>query len=201
MKMYFKIIIISLISIIAVNIIYSLANSYQIGKAFLYLLLAISICGITSVIVTVTTRILPEKVFSPYRRIFKVYKKENKLYTKLKIKKWKDKVPELGKLGGFAKNHINEPNNPQYIFKFLTETCIAETLHFYSILLGSLVFVFLPSRYLFTISIPVFLLNGFLHLLPVLIQRYVRPKFLKVYQRLIEKEQQDSEEDLSLKTC
>lgn len=199
MKLYLKILIIGLTSIIALNIVFSLINSYHIGEMFLYLLLAIAICGIMSVVIMVTTRVLPEKVFSPYRHIFRVNSKENKLYAKLKIKKWKDKIPELGKLGGFAKNHINEPSSPQYIFKFLTETCIAETLHIYSILFGGLVFIFLPSQYLFTISIPVFILNGFLHLLPVLIQRYVRPKFLKIYQHLLEKE--ENIEEISAKTC
>lgn len=199
MKLYFKIISIGLTFIITLNILCSLINSYQIGEMFLYLLLAIGICGIMSVVVTITTRVLPESVFSPYRKVFKVFPKENKLYTKLKVKKWKDKIPELGKLGGFAKNHIAEPNSPQYIYKFLTETCIAETLHIYSILFGGLVFIFLPSQYLFTISIPVFILNGFLHLLPVLIQRYVRPKFLKIYQHLLEKE--ENIEKISAKTC
>ncbi len=198
MKLYLRIIAIALGVIIALNIVVSLINSYQIGEMFLYLLLAIAICGIVSVIVTITTRVLPDKVFNPYRRVFKVYPKENRLYTKLKVKKWKDKIPELGKLGGFAKNHINEPNNPQYIFRFLTETCIAETLHFYSIILSGLVFLFIPNQYLFTISIPVFIINGTLHLLPVLIQRYIRPKFIKIYQHLIEKEEQ---EELSTEIC
>ncbi len=197
MKLYLRIIAIALGVIIALNIVVSLINSYQIGEMFLYLLLAIAICGIVSVIVTITTRVLPDKVFNPYRR-FKVYPKENRLYTKLKVKKWKDKIPELGKLGGFAKNHINEPNNPQYIFRFLTETCIAETLHFYSIILSGLVFLFIPNQYLFTISIPVFIINGTLHLLPVLLQRYIRPKFIKIYQHLIEKEEQ---EELSTEIC
>lgn len=197
MKLYLKILSIALFIIIGVNIYCALAGDNNVGVMFLWLLLAIAICGLSSVVIMISTRLLPDKLFSPYRRRFKVYKKENKLYTKLKVKKWKDKVPELGKIGGFAKNKINEPNNPKYIFKFLTETCIAEALHFYSILAGGLLFIFIPSQYLFTITIPIFLLNGFLHLMPVIIQRYIRPKFLFIYQKLLEQEVEEELKEIS----
>ena len=163
---------------------------------FLYLLLAIAICGIMSAIITVITRVLPSRIFSPFRRRFKVYESENTIYNKLKVKKWKDKIPELGKLGGFAKNKISEPNNPKYIFKFLTEMCIAEALHFYSIVAGLLVFIFLPQEYILSISLPVFILNTLLHGMPIIVQRYLRPKFLKIYKRLTIKDDLQIENEL-----
>ena len=50
---------------------------------------------------------LPDKWFKPNKKIYKVGKKERKFYDSLKIKKWKDKVWELGGLGGFRKNKID----------------------------------------------------------------------------------------------
>lgn len=184
MKLYIAILATGLTIIAGGNLFYTLSKDMSVGTMFLYLLLAVAICGFMSAIIMFITRILPSKVFSPYRKRFKVFDKESKLYNKLKVKKWKDKIPELGKLSGFAKTEIAEPNNPKYIYKFLTENCIAEALHFYSIIAGLLVFIFLPREYVFTIGLPIFFLNMFLHAMPILVQRYLRPKFVKIYNRL-----------------
>lgn len=192
MKLYIAILAAGLTIIAGGNLFYTLAKDMNVGIMFLYLLLAVAICGLMAGIITLITRILPKKVFSPYRKRFRVNDKENKLYNKLKIKKWKDRIPELGKLSGFSKSEISEPNNPNYIFKFLTENCIAEALHFYSIVAGLLVFIFLPREYVFTIGLPIFFLNLILHLMPILVQRYLRPKFFKLYNRLLR--QKDEQE-------
>ena len=192
MKLYIAILATGLTIIAGGNLFYTLAKDMNVGIMFLYLLLAVAICGLMAGIITLITRILPKKVFSPYRKRFRVNDKENKLYKKLKIKKWKDRIPELGKLSGFSKSEISEPNNPNYIFKFLTENCIAEALHFYSIVAGLLVFIFLPREYVFTIGLPIFFLNLILHLMPILVQRYLRPKFFKLYNRLLR--QKDEQE-------
>ena len=194
MKLYIAILSVGLTIIMGGNLFYVLTENKDVGAMFLYLFLAVVVCGLMSGVITLITRILPSKVFNPYRKRYKVYSKENELYNKLKIKKWKDKIPELGKLSGFAKTEIAEPNNPEYIYKFLTENCIAEALHFYSIVAGLLIFIFLPREYIFTIGLPVFFLNFLLHIMPILVQRYLRPKFLKIYNRLlIQKEKNDNE--------
>ncbi len=196
MKLYIIILVAGLTLTAGGNLFYALSKDMSVGTMFLYLLLAVAICGIMAGIITLITRILPAKVFSPYRHRYKVSRKENKFYNKLKIKKWKDKIPELGKLSGFAKTEIAEPNNPQYIFKFLTENCIAEALHFYSIVAGLLVFVFLPREYVFTIGLPIFFLNMSLHIMPIFVQRYLRPKFLKIYNRLISQNENINQNNL-----
>ena len=58
---------------------------------------------------------LPTNWFMPERKIFKVYRWERKFYEKLGIKKWKDHVWELGGLGGFRKNKLYDPTNPEYL--------------------------------------------------------------------------------------
>lgn len=197
MKLYLEIIAIFLIIVISGNIFYVQTINTPIGTMLLWLLIAIAICGISSAIITIMTRIVPDKWFSPFRRRYKVFPKEKNIYIKLNIKKWKDRIPELGKLSGFAKNKCSEPNNPQYLFKFLTETCIAETLHLLSAIFGILVLIILPKQFFFTISLPVFLLNAFLHTMPILVQRYIRPKLMKMYQRIEKLQSQNEiEEDL-----
>ena len=42
-------------------------------------------------------------------------KGEQELYKKLKVRRWKDKVWELGGLGGFSKKKLADPSDPKYI--------------------------------------------------------------------------------------
>ena len=196
MKLYLSIILIFLVVLISGNMFYVQSIGVSVETMLLWLFIAILICGVSSTLITITTRIVPEKWFNPFRRVYKISPREKNIYLKLKIKKWKDVIPELGKLGGFAKNKCKEPNNPQYIFKFLTETCIAETLHLLSAISGILVLIILPKQFFFTMSLPIFLLNALLHIMPMLVQRYIRPKLLKIYNRLekLQKEDQIDED-------
>lgn len=184
MKMYLKTILINLALIIVGNLIYIYFDKSSVGSMFLWLFVSIVYCGISSVIITIIAFLLPDKFFSPYRTRFKVFSFENSLYKKMKVKNWKDRVPELGSLSGFSKGSLSQPNNSNYIYKFLTETCKAEFLHFYSALAGIINFFIIPSQYVLSIALPIFLLNFMLHMMPVLIQRFLRPKFLRMYERL-----------------
>lgn len=193
MRLYLKILVVTLFFTILINVVYVSLSGNSMVEMFLYLILAIAICGFSSAFIMLITRILPKKVFNPYRKRYKTFNKESNFYNKIGIKKWKDKVPELGKIGGFAKNKLNSPNDPGYLYRFLTEICIAESLHTLSIIMGALIFFILPPKYLLTIALPIFLINGILHILPVLIQRYLRPKMLKIYTRLAKDEDMKKE--------
>ena len=57
---------------------------------------------------------IPEKWLKG-RRIFNVSKREQKFYEYLGIRLWKDKLLELGWMGGFSKAKIVDPNSPEYI--------------------------------------------------------------------------------------
>ena len=50
--------------------------------------------------------IIPKKFWSKPRKCFQVKRWEMPIYNKLHIKQWKDKVPEMGKTGGFPKDHL-----------------------------------------------------------------------------------------------
>ena len=49
------------------------------------------------------------------RKVFNVSKGEQRFLEKLGIRHWKNKVPELGRLGGFSKANVSNPNSPEYI--------------------------------------------------------------------------------------
>lgn len=140
-------------------------------------------------IVAIVCRMLPHKWLSPFNTIYKTSKLERKFLEKLKIRKWKDKIPEMGKyLCNFDKTSVKE-NSSVYIYKFLKETTMAEVMHIVSAFAG-FILILIPVPHVWTIVLPVVLVNFILQIPPVLIQRYNRPKLMAHYKRILKKENQ-----------
>lgn len=134
---------------------------------------------------------LPERLADPYR--FKEGKNERKIFKFIKIKKWKDHIPEIGELTvDFAKDELESGSDSKYLYKFLIEMGYAEIDHTISCIVGFLIIFMIPLRYWFFIGIPVGIINIIFNLLSGLIQRYNRPKLLKVYERAKRKEEMNN---------
>ncbi len=130
---------------------------------------------------------LPDKWFWD-KKIYKVTKTERKFYEKLHIKVWKDKVWELGGMGGFRKNKLLDPNDPNYIKQFLIESNKGVAIHIAGIIMGiSLVFV-LPFNCFWTISLPVVVTNIILNLMSIFVLRYNTPKLGVAYKRALRRD-------------
>ncbi len=80
---------------------------------------AFIIDGITALIVR---RLFPEKLFAPLARVYDVGKKESAFYRFIRVKSWKDKVPELGGFTSFHKDRLASSNDPEYLKSFLVES-------------------------------------------------------------------------------
>jgi hypothetical protein len=61
------------------------------------------------------------------------------------------------------------------------ETAYAEIMHIYSAPLGFILLLFAPGALKWTIALPVILVNFFLQIPPVLVQRYNRHRLQKLY--------------------
>lgn len=132
-------------------------------------------------LVLIVCQRLNEKTFDYRKNIYKSKKFENngKFYVKyLKIKKWKDKLPQYVSKNGFSKKNINfkQVGDKKYFEKFLIETCRAEWNHLvccmYAII--SVLINKFPFSMIFSI-IPVMANLPFL-----VIQRYNRIRFLNL---------------------
>ncbi len=119
------------------------------------------------------------KFYNADRFPFKVYKFERKIYEKIGVKKWKDLLPNKM---GMRKDKIEDKNNSNYLNMFIIESCRAEFMHGLSAVFSLVVAIFLPFKYI-TISLPVIFVNIILQILPVLVQRYNRPKIKALYIR------------------
>lgn len=109
-------------------------------------------------------------------RLYNISKNRSLFYEKLKIKSWKDKIAELGALNHFRKNKIKEPNNNEYLNKFIIESVKGINVHLSSCLLSFLVIFVLPLKYWCFIGIYVAFVNFALNLLPLMVLQYNIPK-------------------------
>ncbi len=158
------------------------------GIVALAIVISIALDAMAGIIV----RLIPSKKFNPFAKYFSERKNERKFYEKLKIRKWKDIIPEMGKtLKFFDKTKIGDKPTAEHMYQFLVETCYAEVMHKLGLVFGAFLLVILPFKYLLSISLPVFIVNEFLQTLPIFVQRYNRPKLAIAYKRL--KKQEDTQ--------
>ena len=182
MILYLTIILIANILISAFNIIFGTAEAWWIiVMTVSSTVFQFAIDGLFAIIVNK----LPNKWFAVDKKCFQVTKRSQQFYEKLKIRKWKDKVWELGGLGGFRKNKINEPDNPEYIERFIVESNKGIVTHRIGYFVGFLCVFIFPLKYAFKIGIPVALVNLFLNILPTMILRYNIPKLMVARKRLL----------------
>lgn len=138
----------------------------------------------TGVVAFILGRFLPKKWFKynlfPYR-IYK-FEKNGQIYHKLHIKKWQNKVPDMSKI--FPK--LMPPKNMTEDYRtnltlMIQETCIAEFIHTVNCFAGLYCIKLYPGKGGIIIAV----LYAVLFNMPfILIQRYNRPRFIKLQNKL-----------------
>lgn len=182
-----------------------LFGSYSFNYSALWVICAVVLSVIVEIaiqgVVATVVRYLPNKWFTHDKKLFKISKCERKFYEKIKIRSWKDKVWELGALGGFRKNKIADPNNPEYLLQFVVESNKGIIDHVGGIFVSFLVIFILPLKYALRIGLPVALICCLLCILPTMILRYNIPKLMVAYERakrtiaLKEKQEKNAEKE------
>ena len=185
MKLYLTIIGIAMAIISAVNIALGIEAWYYVVIATVFctalqFAFDISIAGII--------KAMPDRWFGVDNPHYLVTDRERRLYGKLKVRKWKDMVWELGGIGGFSKKTLREPNNPAYIEKFIIECNKGVLIHRLSYPVGFLAMLTLPNICALTVALPVAIVNLFLNILPTLALRYNTPMLKAVLTRMKRKE-------------
>lgn len=141
-------------------------------------------------LVATIARLMPTKCADHTKKVYQVSAKEKKFYEKLKIRMWKDKIPEIGHFTGFRKNKLADPQSVEYVDRFLLESCYGELGHFFSLFLGFTVLLLYPlSDVWFALAIPVAIVNFFLNLPSILVLRYNSYKLVVLKKSLLKKQQ------------
>ncbi len=113
-------------------------------------------------------------------RAFK-WEKDGKWYQKyLKIKSWKDRLPQRVPDDGFSKERL-ETVSEEYLNEFIMETCRGEWIHFANFLLTFAILLIAPHPF----KIPLALADMLLHMPYIMIQRYNRFRLVRCRERLL----------------
>lgn len=105
-----------------------------------------------------------------------------RFYEKLGIRKWKDRLPDKSRYTRrtFTKQ-IQGHTDPDSLVRFLQETCIAEAVHWTLALLSFPIYSRVPTPFGIFATVMFFVGN-----IPfIMIQRYNRPRLLRLLERTI----------------
>lgn len=181
MKLYLSIISVAMIVIGAINVACNTASVvYIVVSVVLCTALQFALDGLIAIVINK----LPDSLFAVDNPAYRVSEWEKQFYKKLKVRKWKDKVWELGGLGGFSKKKLVEPDSPAYIEKFIIECNKGVLTHRLSYPIGFLPMLMYPNVCAYSIALPVAVVNLFLNILPTLALRYNTPKLKAILERM-----------------
>ena len=133
-------------------------------------------------------RVVPEEYYYKLQWLFKKRGFEDKLYQFIHMSKWKDKLPEMGKVFNFEKKNLSKELDLAYINQFIRETYYAEMGHLAMAVLGFACILVNPSEYA-GMALICSVVNLLVQLPFCLIQRYNRPRLLSLKARLERKHQ------------
>lgn len=180
MRLYFTVIGIAMLVIAMVNMIFATATWY-------YIVILVIICTALQFaldgIIAVVINKMPDKLFHVNNPLYNVSDREKLFYKKIKVRNWKDRVWELGGLGGFSKKSLENPNDAEYIEKFIIECNKGVLTHRLSYPVGFLPMLFINNVCAFSIALPIATVNLFLNILPTLVLRYNTPKLKLMLKR------------------
>ena len=153
------------------------------------LFLALSVIGGTVAVIAldgagafIIRWLIPARFFAPDSTAFAVGAKEQKIYRRLKINAWKDRVPELGVFTGFDKGKFESSTDVGYLGRFLVESNYGVVIHLENALLGPLICLLPFCRDLW-VWLPIAAVNFVLSLLPVAVLRYNTRPLRFLYER------------------
>lgn len=180
--LYLTVIIGGAIIIILANTLFSFTLELLLTNTIAVVVGVLAIIAQDGITALIIRRLTPKSWYLPERRFFAVSSRERKFYTKIKIKKWKDLVPELGVFTGFSKSEIKDADDPKYLGRFLVESNYGVIIHIANAIFG-FVIAFIPICSAPSVWIPIFAVNFVLSILPVAILRYTSHTLAKLYQR------------------
>lgn len=202
MILVFSIILTAMVLICSLDIIFA-APVMEVSPWFFVFAVTVSVIyqfAIDGLFAFIVSK-CPNKWFEN-KKFFNVSKKEQRIYEKLGIRSWKDKIWELGGLGGFSKSKIDDPKDPEYSKRFLIESYKGEIDHIFGMLAGFTVIFIFPLKFAWIVGVPVAFVNFILNWMPTMILRYNTPKLLVLHKRALrnlefqkKQEQEKSEEN------
>ncbi len=139
--------------------------------------------AITGIVGFFVGRIIPRNWLRPGKGLFRCFsfEKEGRIYEKLNIRSWQNKVPDMSKiLPSLIPAKKLEQDYALRLSDMICETCIAEFIHLLLCFSGLYCLKLWPGTAGIIVTI-IYIL--FLNLPFILIQRYNRPRLMRLQQR------------------
>ncbi len=148
------------------------------------------ICAVMGVINFCICESMPRKNFDyrafPYRTFS--WEKGGMIYQKLRIQKWKDRVPDMSRyMPKTFRKKLTIMRSPDFLEGLIAETCVAEMVHWVLTLLSPIFLILMPRVWNW-ISMVLYVLVGNLPF--IIIQRYNRPRLVMILERQLALERQ-----------
>lgn len=153
-------------------------------KKFMYSTVYAAICSLAVFIIGL---FVPRSWFDPSNCLFREKKWEQggKVYNKIKISKWKSKLPDMSKyVKRLLSKRLNGNDSVEDITNLLKETCVAEVAHIVLCVLSLGMFLVWEGEG----GAICCLLYAIGNIPYIMIQRYNRPRLMKMLNRLERKE-------------
>ena len=189
--LYFTIISISVLIASLLNYFFNPMHLHFFVYTIAFLI-GIAIVIMFAGLVALIVNLLPRKWFLNYnKKIYRVSDKRLKFYKKVNINKWKEKIPEWGAAGGFRKNKIYKPNDPEYLHEYIIEVCYGISCHIlmpYVFLISFIITYLLERKYFpssnlsMTVMLPCAIVGGILFYIPTMVLRFNLPKLIRLYE-------------------
>lgn len=131
------------------------------------------------------------KLFDSDKRFYQVSEREMHFYRKIRLPKWKDKLPQHNT--DFEKRHLAKNITIDYLLKYIFVTCRAEVIHYVTGVVGylSLFFSFLSENVEYCRDIYLTIATAMMigNLPFSMIQRYNRYRLKKLLDRMKKKQE------------
>ncbi|MCR4911793.1 MAG: hypothetical protein K5925_04650 [Bacilli bacterium] len=180
--------IIIIVCSIIIYIPNAIVNPAGVDYPWAYYALAVVIYVLGEVlidaIVAIIGRKLPEKMMNPKKGIILTRDWEMKMFEALKVKAWKDYMPDLGRFTNFPKGNLMDPLNNEYIKRYILEASYGVWIHYASVPASPLIlllgFIQPESVATWTVGVPVVFVNMVLILLPAWTLKYNLPRLVRI---------------------
>ena len=180
MLLYILVIGIAMVLVFCGNVFWSPIDMSLLKISLLTLMLPFLMVAWDGIFATLIRRAFPEKWFTKDVKFHDVGKKECKFYELLGIKLWKDHVLELGMFTSFSKKKVANPNDPEYISRFIMECNYGAQIHLWNFILGFVPIFFFPREIGIRFILPAVIANSILSILPLMILRYNVPRLKRL---------------------
>ncbi len=128
-------------------------------------------------------RLVPKRLFRADRFPFRLYawEQEGKIYNRIGVRRWKEKVPDMSAILPWVMPSKKLPKNAtaEHVERMIQETCVAEWIHGLLCILGFGCVLIWKGFWGWAVSV-LYLLGN---LPDIIIQRYNRPKLVRILER------------------